>query len=181
MKDYKKVLLVGAACFLGFKLGQKLMKDKEICPCEVFDDFKDKAEDYMKKATGADKENTYAGIYTFGEEKRIEIVRLRPGVMGLYDNKLNIPIEKNVRSYSEDGDKLYVYATEADYVIDKDPFFLSIYVRDRKLAPAMAKALTEKYGAEEAAVYCYGEAKKVEPEVSEAAENTENAEEVSAE
>ena len=196
MKTLKKILLIGGVCFVGYKLGQKLMEEKNIAPSEVVDDLKAKAEackeqaeEYIRKAKSKEKEQEEQArkVYVFGPDKRIEIIRLSPDVTGLYDNKLNLPIEKQVRSYSEDGDTLYVYAAMADYVIKAEPFHICAYVKNRDNAPLLAESLGAHYSEDEATVYCYGKTEKVplvkpepEPEVvepeAEAAEPAEQAE-----
>lgn len=192
MKTLKKILLIGGVCFVGYKLGQKLMEEKNIAPSEVVDDLKAKAEackeqaeEYIRKAKSKEKEQEEQArkVYVFGPDKRIEIIRLSPEVTGLYDNKLNLPIEKQVRSYSEDGDTLYVYAAMADYVIKAEPFHICAYVKNRDNAPLLAESLGAHYSEDEATVYCYGKTEKVplvKPEVvepeAEAAESAEQAE-----
>lgn len=189
MKTLKKILLIGGVCFVGYKLGQKLMEEKNIAPSEVVDDLKAKAEackeqaeEYIRKAKSKEKEQEEQArkVYVFGPDKRIEIIRLSPEVTGLYDNKLNLPIEKQVRSYSEDGDTLYVYAAMADYVIKAEPFHICAYVKNRDNAPLLAESLGAHYSEDEATVYCYGKTEKVplvKPEVVEPeAEDAESAE-----
>ena len=88
------------------------------------------------------------------------MVHLADGVTGLYDNKKNYPIEKKVKTYSEDEGKLYVYGEAADYVITDNPFFMNVYVKDKEQTKAIAIALGKQYDAEEIAVYNYGSSQK---------------------
>ena len=90
--------------------------------------------------TTKDGEPAGKKIYTFGKEKRIGMVHLADGVTGLYDNKKNYPIEKQVKTYSEDGGKLYVYSDAADYVISDEPFFMNVYVKDKSQTETIAIA-----------------------------------------
>ena len=81
---------------------------------------------------------------------------------GLYDNKKNYPIEKKVKSYSEEGDKLYVYSDQADYVLHDAPFFMNVYVKEAAEAETIAAELGAQYDPAEAAVYRYGSDEKLD-------------------
>ncbi len=65
-----------------------------------------------------------------------------------------------MKTYSEDGGKLYVYSDAADYVISDEPFFMNVYVKDKSQTEAIAIALGKQYDAEEIAVYNYGSSRK---------------------
>ena len=161
----KKILAAGVVCYVAYKLGKKYLKENNMTAEDVFDSAKKKAEEFAKQAAGVvptTKEGKQEGkkVYTFGAEKRIEMVHLADGITGLYDNKKNYPIEKNVRTYSEDEGKLYVYGEAADYVITDNPFFMNVYVRDKEQTEAIAIALGKQYDAEEIAVYNYGSSQK---------------------
>ncbi len=165
MGKMKKFLAAGVVCYVAYKLGQKYLKEHNMTTEDVFDSVKKKAEDFAKQATGVvpttkDGETEGRKVYTFGKEKRIGMVHLADGVTGLYDNKKNYPIEKQVKSYSEDEGKLYVYSDAADYVITDDPFFMNVYVKDKSRTEAIAIALGKEYGADEIAVYNYGSSDK---------------------
>ena len=165
MGKMKKVLAAGVVCYVAYKLGKKYLKEKNMTAEDVFDSMKKKAEDFAKKTTGAvpstkDDETDEHKVYTFGKEKRIGMVHLADGVTGLYDNRKNYPIEKRVKTYSEDGGKLYVYGEAADYVIKDEPFFMNVYVKDKSRTEAIAIALGKVYAAEEIAVYNYGSSDK---------------------
>ena len=165
MGKMKKILAAGVICYVAYKLGQKYLKDNNLTAEDVFDSARKKAEEFAKQAAGVvptTKEGKQEGkkVYTFGSEKRIEMVHLADGVTGLYDNKKNYPIEKRVKSYSEDGGKLYVYSDVADYVISDGPFFMNVYVKDKSKTEAIAIALGKVYDAEEIAVYNYGSSQK---------------------
>ena len=161
----KKILAAGVVCYVAYKLGKKYLKENNLTAEDVFDSAKKKAEEFAKQAAGVvptTKEGKQEGkrVYTFGAEKRIEMVHLADGVTGLYDNKKNYPIEKKVKTYSEDEGKLYVYGEAADYVITDNPFFMNVYVKDREQTKAIAIALGKQYDAEEIAVYNYGSSQK---------------------
>lgn len=161
----KKILAAGVVCYVAYKLGKKYLKENNMTAEDVFDSAKKKAEEFAKQAAGVvptTKEGKQEGkkVYTFGAEKRIEMVHLADGITGLYDNKKNYPIEKNVRTYSEDEGKLYVYGEAADYVITDNPFFMNVYVKDKEQTEAIAIALGKQYDAEEIAVYNYGSSQK---------------------
>ena len=161
----KKILAAGVVCYVAYKLGKKYLKENNLTAEDVFDSAKKKAEEFAKQAAGVvptTKEGKQEGkkVYTFGAEKRIEMVHLADGITGLYDNKKNYPIEKNVRTYSEDEGKLYVYGEAADYVITDNPFFMNVYVKDKEQTEAIAIALGKQYDAEEIAVYNYGSSQK---------------------
>ncbi|MBR1660839.1 MAG: hypothetical protein IJ694_00975 [Acidaminococcaceae bacterium] len=165
MGKMKKVLAAGVVCYVAYKLGQKYLKEKNMTAEDVFDSMKKKAENFAKQATGAvpstkDDETDEHKVYAFGKEKRIGMVHLADGVTGLYDNRKNYPIEKRVKTYSEDGGKLYVYGEAADYVIKDEPFFMNVYVKDKSRTEAIAIALGKVYAAEEIAVYNYGSSDK---------------------
>lgn len=165
MGKMKKILAAGVVCYVAYKLGQKYLKENNLTAEDVFDSAKKKAEAFAKQAAGVvpttkDGEPEGKKIYTFGKEKRIEMVHLADGVTGLYDNKKNYPIEKQVKVYSEDGGKLYVYSDAADYVISDEPFFMNVYVKDKDKTEAIAIALGKQYDAEEIAVYNYGSSQK---------------------
>ena len=165
MGKVKKVLAAGVVCYVAYKLGQKYLKEKNLTAEDIFDSAKKKAEEFAKQAAGVvpttkDGEPESKKIYTFGKEKRIEMVHLADGVTGLYDNKKNYPVEKQVKTYSEDGGKLYVYSEAADYVISDEPFFMNVYVKDKAQTEAIAIALGKVYDAEEIAVYNYGSSQK---------------------
>ena len=165
MGKMKKVLAAGVVCYVAYKLGQKYLKEKNLTAEDIFDSAKKKAEEFAKQAAGVvpttkDGEPEGKKIYTFGKEKRIEMVHLADGVTGLYDNKKNYPVEKQVKTYSEDGGKLYVYSEAADYVISDEPFFMNVYVKDKAQTEAIAIALGKVYDAEEIAVYNYGSSQK---------------------
>ena len=165
MGKMKKVLAAGVVCYVAYKLGQKYLKEKNMTAEDVFDSMKKKAENFAKQATGAvpstkDDETDEHKVYAFGKEKRIGMVHLADGVTGLYDNKKNYPIEKRVKTYSEDEGKLYVYSDAADYVITDEPFFMNVYVKDKEKTEAIAIALGKEYAADEIAVYNYGSSKK---------------------
>ena len=165
MGKMKKFLAAGVICYVAYKLGKKYLKENNMTAEDVFDSAKKKAEEFAKQAAGVvptTKDGEPAGkkIYTFGKEKRIEMVHLADGVTGLYDNKKNYPIEKQVKTYSEDGGKLYVYSEAADYVISDGPFFMNVYVKDKSQTEAIAIALGKAYDAEEIAVYNYGSGRK---------------------
>lgn len=165
MGKMKKILAAGVVCYAAYKLGQKYLKEKNVTAEDVFDSVKTKAEAFAKQAAGVvpttkDEESEGKKVYTFGKEKRIGMVHLAEGVTGLYDNKKNYPIEKRVKSYSEDGGKLYVYSDAADYVITADPFFMNVYVKDKSQTEAIAIALGKRYDADEIAVYNYGSGQK---------------------
>ena len=165
MGKMKKILAAGVVCYVAYKLGQKYLKENNLTAEDVFDSAKKKAEAFAKQAAGVvpttkDGEPEGKKIYTFGKEKRIEMVHLADGVTGLYDNKKNYPIEKQVKIYSEDGGKLYVYSDAADYVISDEPFFMNVYVKDKDKTEAIAIALGKQYDAEEIAVYNYGSSQK---------------------
>ena len=161
----KKILAAGVVCYVAYKLGKKYLKENNLTAEDVFDSAKKKAEEFAKQAAGVvptTKEGKQEGkkVYTFGAEKRIEMVHLADGITGLYDNKKNYPIEKNVRTYSEDEGKLYVFGEAADYVITDNPFFMNVYVKDKEQTEAIAIALGKQYDAEEIAVYNYGSSQK---------------------
>ena len=161
----KKILAAGVVCYVAYKLGKKYLKENNMTAEDVFDSAKKKAEEFARQAAGVvptTKSGEPSGkkIYTFGKEKRIEMVHLADGITGLYDNKKNYPIEKQVKTYSEDGGKLYVYSDAADYVISDDPFFMNVYVKDKAQTEAIAIALGKQYDAEEIAVYNYGSSQK---------------------
>ncbi len=165
MGKMKKILAAGVVCYVAYKLGKKYLKEKNLTAEDVFDSAKKKAEEFAKQAAGVvpttkDGEPAGSKIYTFGKEKRIEMVHLADGVTGLYDNKKNYPVEKQVKTYSEDGGKLYVYSDAADYVISDEPFFMNVYVKDKTQTEAIAIALGKQYDAEEIAVYNYGSSRK---------------------
>ena len=165
MGKMKKILAAGVVCYVAYKLGKKYLKENNLTAEDVFDSAKKKAEEFARQAAGVvptTKDGEPAGrkIYTFGREKRIEMVHLADGVTGLYDNKKNYPIEKQVKTYSEDGGKLYVYSDAADYVISDEPFFMNVYVKDKSRTEAIAIALGKQYDAEEIAVYNYGSSRK---------------------
>ena len=165
MGKMKKVLAAGVVCYVAYKLGQKYLKEKNMTAEDVFDSMKKKAENFAKQATGAvpstkDDETDEHKVYAFGKEKRIGMVHLADGVTGLYDNKKNYPIEKRVKTYSEDEGKLYVYSDAADYVITDEPFFMNVYVKDKEKTETIAIALGKEYAADEIAVYNYGSSKK---------------------
>ena len=165
MGKMKKILAAGVVCYVAYKLGKKYLKENNLTAEDVFDSAKKKAEEFARQAAGVvptTKDGEPAGrkIYTFGKEKRIEMVHLADGVTGLYDNKKNYPIEKQVKTYSEDGGKLYVYSDAADYVISDEPFFMNVYVKDKSQTEAIASALGKQYDAEEIAVYNYGSSQK---------------------
>jgi hypothetical protein len=161
----KKILAAGVVCYVAYKLGKKYLKENNLTAEDVFDSAKKKAEEFAKQAAGVvptTKEGKQEGkkVYTFGVEKRIEMVHLADGVTGLYDNKKNYPIEKHVKTYSEDEGKLYVYGEAADYVITDNPFFMNVYVKDKEKTKDIAIALGKQYAAEEIAVYNYGSSEK---------------------
>ena len=161
----KKILAAGVVCYVAYKLGKKYLKENNLTAEDVFDSAKKKAEEFAKQAAGVvptTKEGKQEGkkVYTFGAEKRIEMVHLADGITGLYDNKKNYPIEKKVKTYSEDEGKLYVYGEAADYVITDKPFFMNVYVKDKEQTKAIAIALGKQYDAEEIAVYNYGSSHK---------------------
>ena len=165
MGKMKRILAAGVVCYVAYKLGKKYLKENNLTAEDVFDSAKKKAEEFAKQAAGVvptTKDGEPAGkkIYTFGKEKRIEMVHLADGVTGLYDNKKNYPIEKKVKTYSEDDGKLYVYSEAADYVITDKPFFMNGYVKDKEHTKAIAIALGKQYAAEEIAVYNYGSSQK---------------------
>ena len=165
MGKMKKILAAGVVCYVAYKLGKKYLKENNMTAEDVFDSAKKKAEEFARQAAGVvptTKSGEPSGkkIYTFGKEKRIEMVHLADGITGLYDNKKNYPIEKQVKTYSEDGGKLYVYSDAADYVISDDPFFMNVYVKDKAQTEAIAIALGKQYDAEEIAVYNYGSNQK---------------------
>ncbi|MBR2183466.1 MAG: hypothetical protein IJ858_08595 [Acidaminococcaceae bacterium] len=165
MGKMKKILAAGVVCYVAYKLGKKYLKENNMTAEDVFDSAKKKAEEFARQAAGVvptTKSGEPSGkkIYTFGKEKRIEMVHLADGITGLYDNKKNYPIEKQVKTYSEDGGKLYVYSDAADYVISDDPFFMNVYVKDKAQTEAIAIALGKQYDAEEIAVYNYGSSQK---------------------
>ena len=165
MGKMKRILAAGVVCYVAYKLGKKYLKENNLTAEDVFDSAKKKAEEFAKQAAGVvptTKDGEPAGkkIYTFGKEKRIEMVHLADGVTGLYDNKKNYPIEKKVKTYSEDDGKLYVYSEAADYVITDNPFFMNVYVKDKEHTKAIAIALGKQYAAEEIAVYNYGSSQK---------------------
>ena len=161
MGKMKKILAAGVVCYVAYKLGKKYLKENNLTAEDMFDSAKKKAEEFARQAAGVvptTKDGEPAGkrIYTFGKEKRVEMVHLADGVTGLYDNKKNYPVEKQVKTYSEDGGKLYVYSDAADYVISDEPFFMNVYVKDKSKTKAIAIALGKQYDAEELAVYNYG-------------------------
>ena len=161
----KKILAACVVCYVAYKLGQQYLKENNLTAEDVFDSAKKKAEAFAKQTAGVvpttkDGEPEGKKIYTFGKEKRIEMVHLADGVTGLYDNKKNYPIEKQVKIYSEDGGKLYVYSDAADYVISDEPFFMNVYVKDKDKTEAIAIAPGKQYDAEEIAVYNYGSSQK---------------------
>jgi len=165
MGKMKKLLAAGVVCYVAYKLGKKYLKENNLTAEDVFDSARKKAEEFAKQAAGVvptTKEGKKEGkkVYTFGAEKRIEMVHLADGVTGLYDNKKNYPIEKKVKTYSEDEGKLYVYGEAADYVITDNPFFMNVYVKDKEQTKAIAIALGRQYDAEEIAVYNYGSSQK---------------------
>ena len=165
MGKMKKILAAGVVCYVAYKLGKKYLKENNLTAEDVFDSAKKKAEEFAKQAAGVvpttkDGEPEGKKIYTFGKEKRIEMVHLADGITGLYDNKKNYPIEKKVKVYSEDEGKLYVYGEAADYVITDNPFFMNVYVKDKARTEAIAIALGKVYSAEEIAVYNYGSSRK---------------------
>ena len=165
MGKMKKLLAAGVVCYVAYKLGKKYLKENNLTAEDVFDSAKKKAEEFAKEAAGVvpstkDGESEGKKVYTFGKEKRIGMVQLAEGVTGLYDNKKNYPIEKRVKSYSEDDGKLYVYSDAADYVITAEPFFMNVYVKDKAQTEAIAIALGKQYSAEELAVYNYGSSEK---------------------
>ena len=161
----KKILAAGVVCYVAYKLGKKYLKENNMTAEDVFDSAKKKAEEFAKQAAGVvpttkEGKTESKKVYTFGSEKRIEMVHLADGVTGLYDNKKNYPIEKKVKTYSEDEGKLYVYGEAADYVITDNPFFMNVYVKDKEQTKAIAIALGKQYAAEEIAVYNYGSSEK---------------------
>ena len=166
MGKMKKILAAGVVCYVAYKLGKKYLKENNLTAEDVFDSAKKKAEEFARQAAGVVPTTKDGGepagrkIYTFGREKRIEMVHLADGVTGLYDNKKNYPIEKQVKTYSEDGGRLYVYSDAADYVISDEPFFMNVYVKDKSQTEAIAIALGKQYDAEEIAVYNYGSSQK---------------------
>ena len=101
----KKILAAGVVCYVAYKLGKKYLKENNLTAEDVFDSAKKKAEEFAKQAAGVvptTKEGKQEGkkVYTFGAEKRIEMVHLADGITGLYDNKKNYPIEKLAVQYS---------------------------------------------------------------------------------
>ena len=150
MGKMKKILAAVVVCYVAYKLGKKYLKENNLTAEDVFDSAKKKAEEFARQAAGVvptTKDGEPAGkkIYTFGREKRIEMVHLADGVTGLY---------------SEDGGKLYVYSDAADYVISDEPFFMNVYVKDKSRTESIAIALGKQYDAEEIAVYNYGSSRK---------------------
>ena len=140
MGKMKKILAAGVVCYVAYKLGKKYLKENNLTAEDVFDSAKKKAEEFARQAAGVvptTKDGEPAGrkIYTFGKEKRIEMVHLADGVTGLYDNKKNYPIEKQVKTYN-------------------------VYVKDKSQTEAIAIALGKQYDAEEIAVYNYGSSQK---------------------
>ena len=164
MKTWKKVLIFGVVCYAGYKLGQKYLQENDMTARDVLHKAQTKAREAADKAVSkakamkaerdarkqAEKEaQPPKSVYPFGVEKRVEIVKLYDDLTGLFDNKLNYPVEKEVRSYSEEDGVLYVYA-------DKDPFFLTVYVKDKDKAAAKALELGHHYTEEEMEVRVYG-------------------------
>ena len=160
MGKMKKIMVAGAVCYVAYKLGKKYLRENNLTVGDVADRVKAKAEEFVKQAVGivpdtGEEYTTGRKIYTFGTEKRIALVHLSEGVTGLYDNKKNYPIEKKVKSYSEEGDKLYVYSDQADYVLHDAPFFMNVYVKEAAEAETIAAELGAQYDPAEAAVYRY--------------------------
>ncbi|MEE3380687.1 MAG: hypothetical protein VZQ81_02830 [Succiniclasticum sp.] len=170
MKTWKKVLIFGVVCYAGYKLGQKYLEENDMTARDVLHKAQTKAKDAAGKAAAkakamkaerdarkqAEKEaQPPKSVYPFGVEKRVEIVKLYDDLTGLFDNKLNYPVEKEVRSYSEEDGVLYVYADDADYVV-KDPFFMTVYVKDKDKAAAKALELGHYYSEAEVEVRVYG-------------------------
>ena len=167
MGKMKKILVAGAVCYVAYKLGKKYLEENNLTVGEVADQVKTKAEDFVKQVVGivpntGEADRPDRNLYTFGTEKRIALVHLTEGVTGLYDNKKNYPVEKKVKSYSEEGDKLYVYSEESDYVIRDAPFFMNVYVKEADKADSIAAAIGAYYDPEEAAVYRYGSDEKLD-------------------
>ncbi|MCI2098315.1 MAG: hypothetical protein LKJ97_02355 [Succiniclasticum sp.] len=168
MKNWKKLVILGAVCYVGYKLGEKYLKENDMTPCDVVHKVRDKAKEAAERTMTAVKEKKAERdareaarpktVYPFGNDKRMEIVKLDAELTGLFDSRLNFPVEKQVRSYSEEEGVLYVYADHADYVI-RDPFFLTVYVKDTAAAAERALELGQYYTDEEAAVYAYGKDK----------------------
>lgn len=167
MGKMKKILVAGAVCYVAYKLGKKYLQENNLTVGDVAERVKTRAEEFAKQAVGVvpdTGEEPTAGrkIYTFGTEKRIAMVHLSEGVTGLYDNKKNYPVEKKVKSYSEEGNKLYVYSEHADYVIQDAPFFINVYVKEAAEAETIAAAIGAQYDPDEAAVYRYGSDEKLD-------------------
>lgn len=164
MGKMKKILAAGVVCYVAYKLGQKYLKENNLTAEDVFDSAKRKQKRLPNRQPAwfplQKTENRKAKDLHFRQGKRIEMVHLADGVTGLYDNKKNYPIEKQVKIYSEDGGKLYVYSDAADYVISDEPFFMNVYVKDKDKTEAIAIALGKQYDAEEIAVYNYGSSQK---------------------
>lgn len=167
MGKMKKIMVAGAVCYVAYKLGKKYLRENNLTVGDVADRVKAKTEEIVKQAVGivpdtGEEYTTGRKIYTFGAEKRIALVHLSEGVTGLYDNKKNYPIEKKVKSYSEEGDKLYVYSDQADYVLRDAPFFMNVYVKKAAEAETIAAELGAQYDPAEAAVYRYGSDEKLD-------------------
>lgn len=167
MGKLKKAVVAGAVCYVAYKLGKKYLQENNLTPGDVADSLKARLEDMVKQAVGVvptteGPREEGRQVYTFGGEKRMEIVHLAEGITGLYDNKKNYPVEKQVRSYSEVSGKLFVYGEAADYVIHDVPFFINVYVKDEERAEAIALAMGQHYEEEEAAVYRYGSDRKLD-------------------
>lgn len=167
MGKMKKIMVAGAVCYVAYKLGKKYLRENNLTVGDVADRVKAKAEEFVKQAVGivpdtGEEYTTGRKIYTFGADKRIALVHLSEGVTGLYDNKKNYPIEKKVKSYSEEGDKLYVYSDQADYVLRDAPFFMNVYVKEAAEAETIAAELGAQYDPAEAAVYRYGSDEKLD-------------------
>ena len=188
MKSWKKLVILGDVCYVGYKLGEKYLKENDMTPCDVVRKVRDTAKDAAERTTTkirekkAERDARKAAqpktVYPFGEDKRMEIVKLDADLTGLFDSRLNFPVEKQVRSYSEEEGVLYVYADKADYVI-KDPFFMTVYVKDAAQAAERALELGQYYTEDEVAVYAYGSDTayplKAETEAAETAETAETA------
>ena len=103
MGKMKKILAAGVVCYVAYKLGKKYLKENNLTAEDVFDSAKKKAEEFARQAAGVvptTKDGEPAGkkIYTFGREKRIEMVHLADGVTGLYDNKKKEYLDVIIRS-----------------------------------------------------------------------------------
>lgn len=167
MGKLKKAVVAGVVCYVAYKLGKKYLQENNLTPGDVADSLKARLEDMAKQAVGVvptteSPRKEGRQVYTFGGEKRMEIVHLAEGITGLYDNKKNYPVEKQVRSYSEVSGKLFVYGEDADYMIHDAPFFINVYVKDEERAEAIALTMGQHYEEEEAAVYRYGSDRKLD-------------------